>query len=265
MQTAEFPSVADRKLHRLVDVTASNEAAAALHAAAVSAPHDAVLVAADAVASGDPYDGARDRLRDSVASREFAPIVRGWMREMRQVASAWPDSGACTLATALRLWSWTLEHFRATDGPAVDELAGVMYPLIAARCLVIHAVTDKSDLKIDLSHVYAAHASAQAGATCAELVFGYRRHLVWDAQGCATCYVADDLDELEAFIPGIASGARSTPDVIEADGSHPAKRGPCAPFDGLETFMKMRNRLDACLTGARIIKNRAAAALARRP
>jgi hypothetical protein len=112
--------------------------------------------------------------------------------------------------------------------------------------------------------VYAAHASALTAAACAELVFGYRRHLVWDAEGCATCYVSDDLDELEAFMPGIASGAGTTIDVIGADGSHPAKRGPCARVDGLEVFMRLRSRLDACLSGSRIAKDRAAATMARR-
>jgi hypothetical protein len=54
-----------------------------------------------------------------------------------------------------------------------------------------------------------------------------------------------------------------TTDVVEADGSHPEKAGPCARFDGVDTFMRLRNRLDGCLTCARIAKDRAAAAIAR--
>ena len=46
--------------------------------------------------------------------------------------------------------------------------------------------------------------------------------------------------------------------MIEADGSHPAKAGPCARTDGLEPFLRMRAKLDGCLTGARLAKDRAA-------
>ena len=176
------------------------------------------------------------------------------IREVREIASLFPDSGACTVATALKLWLWTSKHL----GPEhADELADVATPLLAARALILESLTaDKAAL--DLAHVYAAHASAQAGAACAELVYGHRKHLLWDAEGCATCYVADDLDELEAIMPGIAAGAGSTIDVINIDGSHPAKRGPCANSDGLEAFVRLRNRLDVCLTGARIAKDRLA-------
>lgn len=259
----------DRHLYRLVDVNALSAATAALSAAAAQARHDEgvlgrLLTSADAIVR-EGNDASRDHLREAVLSPAFATVLRSWMRELREVASAWPDSGACTLATALKLWSWTLEHFRAWGHvPAMNELIQTVCPLVASRCLVLSTVLDASESRLDLAHVYAAHAAALSGAACAELVFGYRDHLVWDAEGCATCYVSDDLDDLEAIIPGIASGARTNIDIIEADGSHPAKRGPCATFNGLETFMRLRNRLDACLTGARVAKDRAAVAIAGR-
>ncbi len=52
-------------------------------------------------------------------------------------------------------------------------------------------------------------------------------------------------------------------DVIEADGSHAQKAGPCVKFAGLETFRALRSRLDGCLTGSRLAKDRAAEALTR--
>jgi hypothetical protein len=119
-------------------------------------------------------------------------------------------------------------------------------------------------LRRDLCHVYLAHASASAAAACAELVFGYRRHLRWDAEGCAACFGGDELDDLEALMPGIASGARMSADVVEADGSHPAKAGPCASFEGVDGFMRLRHKIDGCLTGARIAKERAAVTIANR-
>lgn len=49
--------------------------------------------------------------------------------------------------------------------------------------------------------------------------------------------------------------------MIEADGSHPAKAGPCAKAPGLLTYQRLRSKMDACLTGARLAKDRAAEAL----
>jgi hypothetical protein len=222
----------DRQLYRLIDLQASDAAEAAL----------------------------RRTARANVSSPDCLPAVPGWIRELREVASLFPDSGACTVATALKVWLWTASSLGTEHG---DEMADILTPLLAARALVLEVVNEKSQLRTDLSNVYAAQASAQAGAKCAELVYGYRNHLKWDAEGCATCYVADDLDELEAFMPGIAAGAGTTIDVLGADGSHPAKRGPCANASGIEAFVKLRNRLDACLTGARIAKDRVAAAIAK--
>jgi len=277
----------DRRLQRLAELYAAAEAGSAFSAAAGRADAAAGLEA-DIVASGWTIwdrnrseaglfadDGsAHETLRRAVLSAEFKPIVAGWIREMRALASERPDSGACTLGTALQLWLWTVDHFRREQGAepgqsarAVDELVDGFSLVLAARSLVLEVTgrapgsTAEDGRRADLSHVYAAHASAALGALCAELVFGYRRHLVWDDEGCATCYRAGELDELEAFIPGYATGARAAADVIEADGTHASKAGPCVRFDGVETFTRLRARLDGCLTGSRLAKERAAAAI----
>ena len=41
----------------------------------------------------------------------------------------------------------------------------------------------------------------------------------------------------------------------------PLKAGPCVKFTGLEEFVRLRAKLDGCLTGARLAKDRAAEAL----
>jgi hypothetical protein len=274
----------DRRLHRLTDLVASTEAIAALQAATVRMPEGADLKTALASAAdlldaglGDPRrdedPALGDRLRAAIVAPEFLSFLPGWVRALRELASEQPDSGACTLASALELWSWTMDHFRTGEGAraesasrAADVLAETLAPLLAARCFVMDLEATpaaRTQLRADLSQVYASRAAAQTGAACAELVFGYRRHLVWDAEGCASCFSGDELDDLEAMIPGIASGARMSSDVVEADGSHPSKRGPCAHFEGVEAFTRLRSRLDGCLTGAGIARDRAAAALAR--
>ncbi len=276
-----------RRLHRLVDLYAEAEAEAAFKAAARRAPagtdvESGVIAAAWSVwerraAGGTSFgddEAAHDSLRRDLLSDEFKPVVAAWIREMRVLASERPDSGSCTLGTALQLWLWTLDHFRREDRAgsghatrAIDELVDGLAPVLAARSLVrevtgrVPSVPGEEGHRADLSHVYSARASAALGALCAELVFGYRRHLVWDEEGCATCYRAGELDELEAFIPGFATGARAVVDVIEDDGSHPTKAGPCVRFDGVDTFTRLRSRLDGCLTGGRLAKARAAVTL----
>jgi len=255
MQATESPSLAARQLQRLVNIQASAEAAAALHRAATGAR---VLALADAVLRDANDLDALARLRDAVVSPKF---LSSWIAELREVASLWPDSGACTLASAFELWSFTVKSFGGGETQIADELAETFVSLAAARALVLEVISDGPKLRRDLAFVYAAESAAAAGTTCAAIVFGYRRHLTWDAEGCASCYGSEQLDDLEALMPGIASAARIASDVVEADGSHAAKRGPCATFGGVETFMRLRNRLDACLTGSRLAKDRAAAAL----
>ena len=62
-------------------------------------------------------------------------------------------------------------------------------------------------------------------------------------------------------MPGIGASAGGASDVIENDGTHADKAGPCVRFDGYDTFARLRARLDGCLTGARLAKDRAAYAL----
>ena len=66
---------------------------------------------------------------------------------------------------------------------------------------------------------------------------------------------------MEGIIPGIDGSARAYGDVTEANETHPRKAGPCVSFKGYETFARLRLKLDGCLTGARLAKDRAAEAL----
>lgn len=268
----------DMALQRLTDAYAAAEAMSALHAAAARARETTGVVTDVLSAASAAWDGccdraevvafdaaARERLRAAAASPAFLALVPGWIRELRGIAATRPETGACTVATAMQLWLWTMNHFQGTSGQratAIAELADAFCALLAARCRVLELASDTGkSLFADLCHVQAARSAGAVGSVCAELVFGYRRHLAWDSEGCSTCYGGDELDELEGLMPGIASAARAHSDVVEADGSHAAKAGPCARFDGVETFTHLRARLDGCLTGARLAKDRAAAAL----
>jgi alkylation response protein AidB-like acyl-CoA dehydrogenase len=231
----------------------------------------------------------RRQLSITMTSKLFLAQFRNWISEMRQIASRRPGTGACTLGTAMRLWLWTLEHLQAATDANGNELyhgnrQGVTFPLADALCWLLaarHMILDVLELEArgpenptvaegfagllnfmtDLCHIQSARAAGEVGRICAELVFGYNRHPAWDDAACAACYGADDLDVLENFMPGIASSARAYTDVAEEGQSHPAKAGPCVSFDGMEAFTRLRVKLDGCLTGARLAKDRAAEAL----
>jgi alkylation response protein AidB-like acyl-CoA dehydrogenase len=236
-----------------------------------------------------PESVQRRQLSVTMTDDLFLEQFRQWVREMRQIANDRPGTGACALATAMQLWLWTLERMQKVtdaDGGRLYQSArqGVTFPLADALCFLLSSraqILDLIELEkkgpanptvaeglpglvqflTDLCHVQAARAAGEVGRICAELVHGYNRHPAWDTEGCASCYQADDLDAMENLIPGIAAAARGYADVIESDGTHPLKAGPCVRLEGLDQFGRLRMRMDGCLTGSQLAKDRAAEAL----
>jgi len=231
----------------------------------------------------------RRQLSVTMTDELFLAQFKQWIREMRVIANDRPGTGACALATAMQMWLWTLNHLlKATDadGAKLYQSArqGVTFPLADALCWLLSArcqILDVLELEkhgpanptvaeglpgllaflTDLCHVQSARSAGEVGRVCSELVFGYNRHPAWDTEGCSACYRADELEGMESLIPGISSLARGYTDVIESDGSHTAKAGPCVRFDGLDQFSRLRVRMDGCLTGSQLAKDRAAEAL----
>jgi alkylation response protein AidB-like acyl-CoA dehydrogenase len=236
-----------------------------------------------------PESVQRRQLSVTMTDDLFLAQFRQWIRDMRTIANDRPGTGACALATAMQLWLWSLERLQKVTDADGDKLyqsprQGVTFPLADALCFLLASraqILDVNELEkkgpanptvaeglpglvqflTDLCHVQAARAAGEVGRICAELVHGYNRHPAWDTEGCASCYQAEDLEAMEGLIPGIASVARGYTDVIEGDGSHPAKAGPCVRFEGLDQFARLRVRLDGCLTGSQLAKDRAAEAL----
>jgi hypothetical protein len=219
----------------------------------------------------------------------FLAQFRKWVVEMRDIADKRPGTGACSLATAMQMWLWTLKHLQGAkdaDGAKLFQGSrqGVTFMLADALCWLLASRSQILDLlelaekgplvptvaegiegllqfMTDLCHTQAARTAGEVGRVCSALVFGYNRHPAWDSEGCGGCYQADDLESLEVVIPGIASMARGYSDVIEHSGAHPHKAGPCARFDGLDQFSRLRTRLDGCLTGSQLARDRASEAL----
>ncbi|MGB7769544.1 MAG: acyl-CoA dehydrogenase family protein [Verrucomicrobiia bacterium] len=239
------------------------------------------------------YEGpeAVQRLQLSVTMTNelFLAQFKNWIAEMRRIASDRSGTGACTLATAMQLWLWTLNHVQtAADADGVKlyhkTRQGVTFPLADALCWLLAArqfILDVMELETkgaenpgladglagtvafftDLCHVQSARAAGEAGRIGAEIVHGYNRHPAWDETSCHACYCADELETLEGLIPGIDGAARAYSDVYQAGEPHPLKAGPCVRFAGLEDFVRLRAKLDGCLTGCRLAKDRAAESL----
>jgi alkylation response protein AidB-like acyl-CoA dehydrogenase len=218
----------------------------------------------------------RRQLSVTMVSELFITQFRSWVAQMREIAMRRPGTGACTLATAMELWLWTLRHLQEAadaDGGKLyhSNRQGVTFPLADALCWLLasrYQILDVLELEAkgpanlvvaeglpgfvrfltDLCHVQAGRAAGEVGRVCAELVYGYNRHAAWDGgAGCGP----DACDPL-AILAVDTSGATMPVGP---------KAGPCVRFDGMEAFVRLRLKLDGCLTGVRLAKDRAAEAL----
>jgi alkylation response protein AidB-like acyl-CoA dehydrogenase len=227
----------------------------------------------------------RRQLSVTMTNEIFLAQFEEWIREMRRIAGQRPGSGACTLASAMDLWLWTLRHLLEAKDAAGAPLfkghrQGVTFPmadalcwLLAARCQIIDVIEleEKGPQNpslaealpgyvaffTDLCHVQAAAAGGEVGRICSSLVFGYNRHPSW-TEDAGRVFQGRELAVLENVMPGLCSCAV---DALDEDGEAPLKRGPCVRFDGYEPFTLRRGKLDGCLTGSRLAKDRAAQAL----
>ncbi len=225
----------------------------------------------------------RRQLTVTMTSEVFLAQFAAWSAEMRRVASTHPGTGACTLASAMNLWAWSLNYLQKTNDPAGNKLyhgqrQGVTFALadalcwlVASRCQILDVLelekhggenADASDglsgtvqFLSDLCHTQAARAAGEVSRICAELVFGYACHPAWDDAEHRCCFLASELEDLELTMPGIMAMAV---DVLADDGTHPPKAGPCAGCAGSGEFLRLQNRLTMCLTGSRLAKDRAA-------
>jgi alkylation response protein AidB-like acyl-CoA dehydrogenase len=230
----------------------------------------------------------RRQMTVTMVSEVFLAQFRAWTAEMRRIASTHPGTGACTLASAMQMWQWTLKHLQTATDPSGNKLyhgqrQGVTFALADALCWLVASraqILDVLELEAqgpndpvaseglagtvqflsDLCHTQAASAAGEVSRICAELVFGYNEHPCWSDDKPANCFMASELEELEETMPGISGMAI---DVLAADGSHPLKAGPCAVCAGASDFQRLQAHLLACLSGSRLAKDRAAETVAK--
>ena len=101
-----------------------------------------------------PESVQRRQLIVTMTRKLFLAQFRTWAMEMSRIASERPATGACTLAAAMDLWLWTLDHLRhATDAHGQplyrDKRQGVTFPLADALCWLLasyHQILDVVEL-----------------------------------------------------------------------------------------------------------------------
>jgi len=225
----------------------------------------------------------RRQLTVTMTSELFLAQFRVWLKDMRRIASTHPGTGACTIASAMQLWLWTLNYLQKSTDPEGGKLyhgqrQGVTFALADALCWLLASrcqILDVLELDAkgpadpvaseglqgtvqflsDLCHTQAAAAAGEGSRICAELVFGYSQHPSWADEDHKGCFLASELEEYEETMPGITAMAI---DVLQSDGAHPQKAGPCASCSGNSEFLRLQNKLTTCLSGSRLAKDRAA-------
>ncbi|MGD1029519.1 MAG: acyl-CoA dehydrogenase family protein [Opitutaceae bacterium] len=181
----------------------------------------------------------RRQLSVTMTSEVFLAVLRAWARELREIDSRQPEIGAGTLANAMDLWLWTLDHLQKTTDANGAKLysgnrQGVTFPMADALCWLLAVrfqildtlrLAEKGpgiptlaeglagfvNLFTDLCSVQAASAAGECARICSEMAHGFNA-------------------------PGAA-----------------------AP----EAFARLRAATDAGMAGSRLAKDRAAEALAK--
>ncbi len=196
----------------------------------------------------------RRQLTVTMTGDVFLAQFAAWTTQMRRIASTHPGTGACTLASAMNLWAWSLHYLQNATDPAGGKLyhgqrQGVTFPLadalswlMASRAQILDVLELESRGAIDavaaeglagtvqflsdLCHVQAAQAAGEVSRICAELVFGYTCHPAWNEEEHRSCFLAGELEELEETMPGIMAMAigRSTGRWQPSGESRPVRR-----------------------------------------
>jgi alkylation response protein AidB-like acyl-CoA dehydrogenase len=184
----------------------------------------------------------RRQLSITMTSELFLAQFRLWIEDLRTIAAQRPGTGACTLASAMELWLCTLDFLQKTkdaDGKPLYHSSrhGVVFPFADALCWLLASRQQILDL------------------------------LELEAKGPENPVVAEGLAGYVNFFSDLChvQAARSAGEVgrICADLVYGYQRDLAAinAFD--TTFASMRHKVDVSLAGARLFKDRAAAAVSK--
>jgi alkylation response protein AidB-like acyl-CoA dehydrogenase len=180
----------------------------------------------------------------------FLALFRRWIGDLRAIAARKPDMGACALAGAMDLWLWTLGHLQGSKDALGAKLLsgnrhGVVFPLADALCWLAASHRQILDV-IELEE------KGPSNPVVAEGLAG----LVAFFSDLACVQAAAAAGECARVCAELVYGYNAA-ESCTAEGCCGGGAAALAPF------VALRQRVDACLAGSRLAKDRAADALAK--
>ena len=194
----------------------------------------------------------RRHLTMTMTSEVFQHTLSAWIKQMQAAGKDVPGLGGFVLASAMELWQYTMEYLKtATDDdgrklyhnkrqgvtfPMADALGWLLGPYFLA-CDVMEliekgpmsptlaeGIDDLTGFYKDLCHVQAARAAGEVARICSELVYGFH-----------TCQCNNPLGQL-------------------------GDQADCTRED-LKKFREIKAKVDMCMAGCRMARDRAGNAL----
>lgn len=194
----------------------------------------------------------RRHMTMTMPSEVFQYTLSAWIKQMQRAGKDVPGLGGYVLASSMELWQWTMNHLKTAkddDGRKLyhnkrqgvtfamaDALGWILGPYYLATDVMeliekgpmsptlAEGLDDLTAFYKDMCHVQAARAAGEVARICTELVYGFN-----------TC----------------------CKDV----GEHQDDECKCSR-DDLKEFVELKSKVDMCMAGARLAKDRAGNALA---
>ncbi|MFH1208240.1 MAG: acyl-CoA dehydrogenase family protein [Candidatus Omnitrophota bacterium] len=186
----------------------------------------------------------RRQLSLTMVSEIFLAQFKNWIKELREIAKRKPEMGACALAGAMELWLWSLEYLQShkdVNGKTLygGQRQGVMFPMTDALAWLLGArqlILDTLELE----------KKGPENPTLAEGLAGVV-NFYSDLSGVQSARAAGEVGKICA-------------DLVYG---YQAASGCCSTVSPeLKAFAELRTKTDACFSGLRFSKDRAAEAVA---
>lgn len=184
----------------------------------------------------------RRQLSITINSEIFLAQFRLWIKDLRAINEKRPGTGAGTLANAMELWLWTLDYLQKTkdaDGKPLYHSSrhGVVFPFVDALCWLLASRQQILDL-LELE------AKGPENQVVAEGLAGYVNFF------SDLCHVqaARSAGEAGRICAELVYGYQRDVAAINADDT---------------AFAALRHKVDVSMAGARLYKDRAAAAVSK--
>jgi len=184
----------------------------------------------------------RRQLSITLTSELFLAQFRLWIKDLYAIAAQRPGTGAGTLASAMELWLWTLEFLQKSkdsDGKALyhSQRHGVVFPFADALCWLLASRQQILDL-LELEEKGPENPVVASGLAGFVNFFSDLCHV----------QAARSAGEASRICAELVYGYQRDLAAINADDA---------------AFAALRHKVDVSMAGARLFKDRAAAAVSK--